>query len=81
MRRCKLSTGSRSTRDSLAVRVAGDGVMLSLLDEGAGRPVLLLHGFPDSSYVWRKQIPALVAAGFRTLAPDLRGLGESDRPR
>jgi len=55
--------------------------MLSLLDEGAGRPVLLLHGFPDSSYVWRKQIPALVGAGFRTLAPDLRGLGESDRPR
>jgi pimeloyl-ACP methyl ester carboxylesterase len=42
--------------------------------------VLLLHGFPDSSRVWRNQIPALVAAGFRVIAPDLRGFGESDRP-
>ena len=48
--------------------------------EGAGTPVLLLHGFPDSSRLWRRQVPALVAAGFRTIAPDLRGFGESDRP-
>jgi pimeloyl-ACP methyl ester carboxylesterase len=61
-------------------RVAGDGVELALLDEGEGPAVLLLHGFPDSSYVWRKQVPALVEAGFRVLAPDLRGFGDSDRP-
>jgi pimeloyl-ACP methyl ester carboxylesterase len=60
--------------------VAGDGVELAVLDEGQGRPVLLLHGFPDSSAVWRHQAPALVAAGFRVIAPDLRGFGESSRP-
>jgi pimeloyl-ACP methyl ester carboxylesterase len=42
--------------------------------------VLLLHGFPDSSRVWRHQVPALVAAGMRVIAPDLRGFGESDKP-
>jgi pimeloyl-ACP methyl ester carboxylesterase len=41
---------------------------------------LLLHGFPDSSHVWRHQVPALVSAGLRVIAPDLRGFGESDRP-
>jgi len=39
--------------------------------------VLLLHGFPDSSHVWRHQVPALVEAGMRIIAPDLRGFGES----
>jgi pimeloyl-ACP methyl ester carboxylesterase len=61
-------------------RVAGDGVTLALLDEGEGPPVLLIHGFPDSSQLWRHQVPALVAAGHRVIAPDLRGLGESDKP-
>ncbi len=62
-------------------RVAGDGVTLSVVDEGAGPAVVLLHGFPDSSYVWRKQVPALVGAGLRVVAPDLRGFGESDKPQ
>jgi pimeloyl-ACP methyl ester carboxylesterase len=61
-------------------RVTGDGVSLAVLDEGDGQPVLLLHGFPDSSHVWRKQVPALTAAGMRVIAPDLRGFGESDKP-
>lgn len=61
-------------------RVAGDGVELALLDEGEGPAVLLLHGFPDSSALWRHQIPVLVDAGFRAIAPDLRGFGESERP-
>jgi pimeloyl-ACP methyl ester carboxylesterase len=52
---------------------------LAVLDEGEGRPVLLLHGFPDSSHLWRNQIPALVGAGFRVVAPDLRGFGESEK--
>jgi pimeloyl-ACP methyl ester carboxylesterase len=42
--------------------------------------VLLLHGFPDSARVWRYQVPALLAAGMRVIAPDLRGFGESDKP-
>jgi pimeloyl-ACP methyl ester carboxylesterase len=61
-------------------RVAGDGVTLAVLDEGEGRPVLLLHGFPDSSHLWRHQVPALVESGMRVIAPDLRGFGESDKP-
>jgi pimeloyl-ACP methyl ester carboxylesterase len=61
-------------------RIAGDGVTLAVLDEGEGTPVLLLHGFPDSSRLWRNQVPALVEAGLRAIAPDLRGFGESDKP-
>jgi pimeloyl-ACP methyl ester carboxylesterase len=61
-------------------RIMGDGVNLSVLDEGEGRPVLLLHGFPDSSYLWRNQVPALAGAGMRVIAPDLRGFGESEKP-
>lgn len=56
---------------------AGD-LGFNVVDEGDGPPVLLLHGFPDTSSVWRHQIPALVSAGFRVIAPDLRGRGESD---
>jgi pimeloyl-ACP methyl ester carboxylesterase len=55
-------------------------ITLNVVDEGRGPAVLLLHGFPDSSHLWRHQIPALVSAGFRAIAPDLRGFGESDRP-
>jgi pimeloyl-ACP methyl ester carboxylesterase len=61
-------------------RVAGDGVTLAVLDEGEGRPVLFLHGFPDSSHLWRHQMTALVDSGMRVIAPDLRGFGESDKP-
>ena len=49
------------------------------LDEGEGDPVLLLHGFPDSARLWRNQIPALVDAGYRAIAPDQRGFGRSTR--
>ncbi len=49
-------------------------------DEGEGTPVLFLHGFPDSSRLWRHQVAALARAGFRCIAPDLRGFGESEKP-
>src|SRR5690348_1591039 len=55
-------------------------IELHVVDEGKGPVVLLLHGFPDSSHLWRKQIPALRAAGYRVIAPDLRGFGKSSRP-
>ena len=61
-------------------RMAGAGVELAVLDEGHGPPVLLIHGFPDSSRLWRHQVPALVGAGLRVVAPDLRGFGASGRP-
>jgi pimeloyl-ACP methyl ester carboxylesterase len=61
-------------------RIAVGDVSLAVADEGSGTPVLLLHGFPDSSNLWRNQLPALRAAGLRVIAPDLRGFGESDKP-
>ena len=51
-----------------------------VVDEGSGPVVLLLHGFPDSSDLWRNQMPALIDAGLRVVAPDLRGFGKSDKP-
>lgn len=63
-------------------RVDSNGLEFSVVVDGPGNgpPVVLLHGWPDSSRVWRHQVPALAAAGFRVLAPDLRGFGDSDRP-
>ncbi len=50
------------------------------LDEGEGEIVLCLHGQPSWSYLYRKMIPVLTAAGFRVIAPDLVGFGRSDKP-
>src|SRR4051794_41965629 len=63
-------------------RIPAAGVELDVLDEGErDRPVaLLVHGFPDSSHLWRGQVPALLDAGLRVIAPDLRGFGASERP-
>lgn len=61
-------------------RLEINGLGFHLIDEGEGEPVLLLHGFPDTSALWRNQIPALVEAGYRAIAPDLRGRGETDAP-
>ena len=49
-------------------------------EEGTGTPVILLHGFPEGAYSWRKQLPALAAAGFRAIAPDQRGYAGTDAP-
>lgn len=57
-----------------------DRLRMHYLDEGDGPPVLLLHGEPTSSYLWRNVIPPLVAAGRRAIAPDLIGFGRSDKP-
>jgi pimeloyl-ACP methyl ester carboxylesterase len=57
-----------------------NGVSIYVEEHGSGKPVLLLHGWPDSHYVWRNQVPFLVANGFRVITPDLRGFGSSDRP-
>jgi pimeloyl-ACP methyl ester carboxylesterase len=61
-------------------RVDADGVGIEYQVTGAGRPVVLLHGFPDSGRLWRHQVPALADAGFQVIVPDLRGFGKSDKP-
>ena len=61
-------------------RVATNGIELVVHVDGAGPAVVLLHGFPELAYSWRHQLPALVAAGFRVIAPDQRGYGASDAP-
>ena len=55
-------------------------VRLHFVEAGEGPLVVLLHGFPQSNHMWRFQIPALVEAGFRVVAPDMRGYNLSDKP-
>jgi pimeloyl-ACP methyl ester carboxylesterase len=62
------------------MRVEVGGVGLEVSTAGTGPPVLLVHGFPDTHELWRHQVAALTAAGFGTIAPDLRGFGASDKP-
>jgi pimeloyl-ACP methyl ester carboxylesterase len=59
-----------------------DEVRMHYVDEGPreGQPVLMLHGEPSWSYLYRKMIPTLVGAGLRAIAPDLSGFGRSDKP-
>ena len=61
-------------------RVDVDGVGIEYDVTGQGPAVVLLHGFPDSGRVWRHQVPALAAAGYRVVVPDLRGYRRSDKP-
>jgi epoxide hydrolase 4 len=60
--------------------VGGD-VRLHYVEAGEGPLVVLLHGFPEFWYSWRRQIPALAQAGFHVVAPDMRGYDLSDKPR
>ena len=75
--RALLPTGiirSRFVNDVNGLRIH----LLEAGDEGAGRPlVLLLHGFPELAYSWRKVMPALAEAGFHVVAPDQRGYGRT----
>ena len=63
-----------------ASTVEANGLRFHVVEAGEGTPVLLLHGFPDTSYLWRHQIAALAGAGYRAIAPDMRGRGRTDRP-
>jgi haloalkane dehalogenase len=57
-----------------------DGLRMHFVDEGAGDPILLFHGEPTWSFLYRKMIPILTAAGHRAVAPDYFGFGRSDKP-
>src|SRR6201991_2566030 len=74
-----------TTQDPTAIEVRdgyaeiGD-VRLHYVEAGEGPLVVLLHGFPEFWYGWRRQIAPLAAAGFRVVAPDLRGYNLSSKP-
>lgn len=55
-----------------------NGIRMNVVIMGEGPDVLLVHGYPDTHQIWRRQIPALVAAGYRVIAPDTRGCGETE---
>src|SRR6476620_5659756 len=57
-----------------------NGIRMHYIDEGRGPLVILLHGFPYLWYMWRRQIVALVQAGYRVVVPDQRGFGQTDQP-
>src|ERR1700738_1660657 len=60
--------------------ISTNDIDIFLLEQGEGRLVLLCHGWPELSYSWRHQLPAIAAAGFRVVAPDMRGFGRSSAP-
>jgi pimeloyl-ACP methyl ester carboxylesterase len=60
--------------------VSANGIEIFLLEQGKGPLVVLCHGWPELSYSWRHQIPAIAAAGFRVAAPDMRGFGRTSAP-
>ncbi|KAG0597673.1 hypothetical protein M758_12G012900 [Ceratodon purpureus] len=57
-----------------------NGIRMHYAEQGTGPTVVMLHGFPECWYSWRYQMPALADAGFRVVAPDLRGCGQTDAP-
>jgi pimeloyl-ACP methyl ester carboxylesterase len=57
-----------------------NGIEMFVLEQGDGPLVVLCHGWPELSYSWRHQIPALAAAGFHVVAPDMRGFGQTSAP-
>jgi non-heme chloroperoxidase len=58
----------------------GNSVDLYYEDHGAGQPIVLIHGFPLDGHSWEKQTPGLLAAGYRVIAYDRRGFGQSSQP-
>ncbi|MGY8685607.1 alpha/beta fold hydrolase, partial [Bradyrhizobium sp. UFLA05-153] len=60
--------------------ISANGIDLFVREQGQGPLVILCHGWPELSYSWRHQIPAVAAAGFRVVAPDMRGYGRTTAP-
>src|SRR5580698_7649757 len=60
--------------------VETNGIRMHIAEKGSGPLVVLCHGFPESWYSWRHQIEALAATGYRVVAPDMRGYGQTEAP-
>ncbi|MGW4370184.1 alpha/beta fold hydrolase [Nocardia takedensis] len=58
--------------------VRTDGARMHVVEQGDGYPVVFCHGFPHTWYMWHRQLPAVAAAGYRAIAPDLRGYGRTE---
>ena len=61
-------------------RIATNGIELNIAEAGEGPLVIMLHGFPESWYSWRHQFEPIANAGYKAVAPDMRGYGKSDKP-
>lgn len=61
--------------------IESNGIQMRIAEMGEGPLVLLIHGWPESWYSWRHQLPALAAAGYHAVAPDMRGYGKTDAPK
>ena len=58
-----------------------NGINMHIAEAGEGPLVILCHGFPESWYSWRHQLPVLAEAGYHVVAPDQRGYGDTDAPK
>ncbi len=78
-----ITAQTSSGADAASVKeydIVTNGITLHVTEQGEGPAVLFCHGFPDTSYTWRRQIKAISAAGYRAVAPDMRGYGRSSAP-
>ncbi len=57
-----------------------NGISMHYVEQGEGTPIILCHGFPHTWYSWHRQIPVFANAGYRVIAPDMRGMGGTDAP-
>jgi haloacetate dehalogenase len=76
---CAVASTTQTGTEIRGLTIRANGIRQYYLEAGSGPPVVLLHGFPETNYAWRYQIPAL-ARRYRVVAPDLRGYGETDKP-
>src|SRR3954469_23980958 len=76
--RKSLKQGGKAMQSSRSV--SANGIEIFLTEQGQGPLVLLCQGWPELSYSWRHQIPAIAEAGFRVVAPDMRGFGGTSAP-
>ncbi len=75
------ATAEAETVNGISLRkIESNGITMRIAEQGTGPLVVLLHGWPESWYSWRHQIPVLASAGYRVVAPDMRGYGETDAP-
>ena len=68
-----VSAANQSARNVRSGRVMANGIEFGVLEAGSGPLALCLHGFPDSAHTWRHLLPELARAGFRAVAPFMRG--------